>query len=111
MLRATTFNLLGLDAKFWGVVVMAGAIAILFVLPWLDRSAVKSIRYKGWLSKVALATFVISFIILGILGALPPTELRTTISQICTVLYFAYFILMPWYSRWEKTRPVPERVT
>ncbi len=111
MLRAVTFPMFGLDAKFWGVVVMGAAIAILFVLPWLDRSPVKSIRYKGWLSKIALLVLIISFVILGVLGVLPATEGRTLLSQICTVLYFAFFILMPFYTRMERTKPVPERVT
>ena len=111
MLRAVTVDLFGLPAKFWGVVVMGGAIAILFVLPWLDRSPVRSIRYKGWLSKIALAIFAVSFVILGYLGLVPATEGRTTVAQILTALYFLYFILMPFYTRMEKTKPVPERVT
>ncbi|SEG70980.1 cytochrome b [Marinobacterium lutimaris] len=111
MLRAVTYPLFGVDAKFWGVVVMGAAIAILFVLPWLDRSPVKSVRYKGMLSKLWLLIFAVSFIILGVLGALPSTPGRTMVSQICTVLYFAFFILMPFYTRMEKTKPVPERVT
>jgi ubiquinol-cytochrome c reductase cytochrome b subunit len=111
MLRAVTVDLFGLPAKFWGVVVMGGAIAILFVLPWLDRSPVRSIRYKGWLSRIALAIFAISFVVLGYLGLVPATAGRTTVAQILTVLYFLYFILMPFYTRMEKTKPVPERVT
>ena len=111
MLRAVTFPLFGLDAKFWGVVVMGAAIAILFVLPWLDRSPVRSIRYKGWLSRIALVIFAISFVVLGYLGLVPATAGRTALAQILTVLYFLYFILMPFYTRWEKTKPVPERVT
>jgi len=111
ILRAITFPLFGLDAKFWGVVAMGAAIAILFVLPWLDRSPVRSMRYKGWYSKTALLIFAVCFVILGILGAIPATPGRTLVAQICTALYFAYFILMPWYTRKEKTSPVPERVT
>jgi ubiquinol-cytochrome c reductase cytochrome b subunit len=111
MLRAVTYPLFGVDAKFWGVVVMGGAIAILFVLPWLDRSPVKSIRYKGLISKVALLLFAISFVVLGYLGALPSTPGRTLVAQIMTTVYFAFFILMPWYSKIDKTKPVPERVT
>ena len=111
MLRAATFPLAGLDAKFWGLVVMAGAIIIPAVLPWLDKSPVKSIRYKGMGSKVMLALFVISFFILGYLGTVHPTPARTFLAQICTGIYFAYFLLMPWYTRAEKTKPVPERVT
>jgi len=111
ILRAITFPLFGLDAKFWGVVAMGAAIAILFVLPWLDRSPVRSMRYKGWYSKTALLIFAVCFVILGILGAIPATPGRTLVAQICTALYFAYFILMPWYTSREKTSPVPERVT
>ena len=97
--------------KLMGVIAMGAAIAILFVLPWLDRSPVRSMRYKGWLSKIALLVFCIAFLILGVLGVLSPTPGRTLLSQVCTVLYFAYFILMPFYTRMEKTKPVPERVT
>lgn len=111
MLRAVTVGILGLPAKFWGVVVMGAAIAILFVLPWLDRSPVKSIRYKGWISKIALVSFAVSFVVLGYLGAVPSTPGKTTLAQILTFIYFAFFILMPWYSRIDKTKPVPERVT
>ena len=96
---------------FLGVVVMGAAIAILFVLPWLDRSPVKSIRYKGWMSKVALALLVVSFAILGYLGVVVATPERTMLARVLTVVYFAYFILMPWFTRFEKTKPVPERVT
>ncbi len=113
ILRAITFDIgfLGLQAEFLGVLFMGGAIAVLFVLPWLDRSPVNSMRYKGWMSKVMLTLFAISFVILGILGALPTTPLRTAVAQLCTVLYFAFFLLMPFYTRLEKTKPVPERVT
>ncbi|MBS02837.1 MAG: cytochrome b [Gammaproteobacteria bacterium] len=111
MLRAATFPLFGMDAKFWGLVVMAGAIAILFVLPWLDRSPVRSIRYKGWGSKLFLAAFVITFFILGYLGTVHPTPGKTALAQVCTLVYFGYFLLMPWYTAVEKTKPVPERTT
>ncbi|WP_299178128.1 cytochrome b N-terminal domain-containing protein [uncultured Neptuniibacter sp.] len=98
-------------SQFPGVVVMGGAIAILFVLPWLDRSPVKSIRYKGMISKVMLVIFCVSFVILGYLGVVASTPTRTLVAQICTALYFAYFFLMPFYTRMESTKPVPERVT
>ena len=111
MLRAATFPLFGLDAKFWGLVVMAGAIFLPAVLPWLDRSPVKSIRYKGMASKFFLAIFVIAFFILGYLGMKYPTPERTLLAQLCTAIYFAYFLLMPWYTVAEKTKPVPDRVT
>lgn len=97
--------------KLMGVIAMGAAIAVLFVLPWLDRSPVRSMRYKGWISKVFLLVFCVSFVILGILGVQAPTPGRTLLSQVCTVLYFAYFLLMPFYTRFEKTKPVPERVT
>ncbi|MCS2610020.1 cytochrome b [Halomonas dongshanensis] len=111
ILRAITFGFLGLEAKFLGLVFMATAIALMFVLPWLDRSPVKSMRYKGWLSRLFLALFCLSFLALGVLGALPPTPLRTLAAQGCTVLYFAYFLLMPFYTRLERPKPVPNRVT
>lgn len=110
MLRACTYPLFGMTAKFWGLVVMAGAIAILFVLPWLDRSPVKSIRYKGTASKVFLTLFVISFFILGYLGTVHPTPMKTALAQLCTGIYFAFFLLMPWYTSVETTKPVPTRV-
>lgn len=110
MLRACTYPLFGMTAKFWGLVVMAGAIAILFVLPWLDRSPVKSIRYKGKASKIFLTLFVISFFILGYLGTVHPTPMKTALAQLCTGIYFAYFLLMPWYTSVETTKPVPIRV-
>jgi ubiquinol-cytochrome c reductase cytochrome b subunit len=109
MLRAVpSFEPLG---KLNGVLVMGAAIAVLFVLPWLDRSKVKSIRYKGWMSKMALFLFVIAFVVLGYLGAVPSTAIKTLIAQVATAVYFLYFILMPFYTRMEKTKPVPERVT
>ena len=111
MLRAATFPLFGLDAKFWGLIVMAGAIALPVVLPWLDKSPVKSIRYKGRVSRSFLAIFVISFFILGYLGVQHPTPARTLVAQLCTAIYFGYFLLMPWYTSVEKTKPVPKRVT
>jgi ubiquinol-cytochrome c reductase cytochrome b subunit len=97
--------------KLGGFIIMAAAIAIMFVLPWLDKSPVKSIRYKGNLSRVAIVVFVVSFIILGVLGVKAPTPARTALAQICTVLYFAFFLLMPLYTWLEKTKPEPKRVT
>ena len=111
ILRAVTFTLFGLPAKFWGVLMMGLSIALLFVMPWLDRSPVRSMRYKGWLSRIMLMLFVVAFATLGVLGTLPTTALRTTIAQIAAGIYFAYFLLMPLYTRLEKTKPVPERVT
>ncbi|TXF10554.1 cytochrome b [Pelomicrobium methylotrophicum] len=100
-----------LDPKFWGVVLMGLAVLIFALLPWLDKSPVKSIRYKGPIYKVALALFTLSFLILGYLGVLPPTPGRTLLAQVCAVIYFAFFALMPWYSAIDKTKPEPERVT
>ncbi|ENO77946.1 cytochrome b [Thauera sp. 63] len=110
ILRAVTYPLFGLDAKFWGVVAMGASVVIIAFLPWLDRSPVKSIRYKGPVFKIALVIFVICFFILGYLGVLPPTPGRTLVSQICSVLYFAFFLLMPWYSKLDKCKAEPERV-
>ncbi|MBM3372965.1 MAG: cytochrome bc complex cytochrome b subunit [Betaproteobacteria bacterium] len=102
---------LAIEAKVWGVVMMGAATLIFFLLPWLDRSPVKSIRYKGTLSRTALTIFVINFIVLGYYGVQVVTPVGTVISQIGTLLYFAFFLLMPWYSAMDKTKPVPERVT
>lgn len=111
ILRAITFDIGPIDSKLGGVIAMGGAIAILFVLPWLDRSPVKSWRYKGMISKTSIVVFALVFILLTWLGTQPATETYTLIAQICTLLYFAFFLLMPFYTRWEKTKPVPERVT
>ena len=81
------------------------------LLPWLDHSPVKSIRYKGPLTKVALALFVIAFFVLGYLGTLSVTQGRTIAAQVFTVVYFAFFLLMHWYTRMDKTKPEPDRVT
>ncbi|MCU0832963.1 MAG: cytochrome b N-terminal domain-containing protein [Chromatiaceae bacterium] len=98
-------------SQFPGVVVMFAAILILFFLPWLDRSPVKSVRYKGPLFKFALGIFAVSFVVLAYLGLKPADPLLTLFAQIFTALYFAFFLLMPWYSKIDKTKPVPERVT
>jgi ubiquinol-cytochrome c reductase cytochrome b subunit len=110
MLRAVTVNFLWIDAKLWGIVLMGGSVAIFALLPWLDRSPVKSIRYKGPIFKFALTLFVISVLVLGWLGTKSPTPLYTLLAQIFTVIYFAFFILMPWYSKIDKTKPEPTRV-
>ena len=111
MLRAVTWSGFGMDAKFWGMLVMFSAIAILFTLPWLDKSSVKSMRYKGWYSRIALLVFVVSFIILGVLGTQAVSEAKTLLAQITTAIYFLYFILMPFYTRAEKVAEPPGRVT
>jgi ubiquinol-cytochrome c reductase cytochrome b subunit len=94
-----------------GVLAMFAALFILIALPWLDRSKVKSIRYRSWPFKVALGIFVVSFIILGWLGMQAVTPLYSLMAQIFTGLYFAFFILMPWFTSIGKTKPVPERTT
>ena len=111
MLRAVTWPFFGIDAKFWGMLVMFSAIAFLFVLPWLDKSLVRSMRYKGWYSRIALLMFVASFIILGVLGTQAVSPAKTVLAQIMTVIYFLYFILMPLYTRVEKVAEPPQRVT
>ena len=97
--------------KFLGVVAMGASVVIMFFLPWLDRSKVKSIRYRGTLYKSFLTLFVISFIALGYLGTQGVTVLTTNLARAFGVIYFAFFLLMPWYSKIDKTKPEPERVT
>ncbi len=97
--------------KLLGVVLMGAAIFVLFLMPWLDRSRVRSIRYKGWPSKILLAVFAIGFIRLGMLGMATGTPAETIEARIWTFVYFAFFILLPLVTSLEKTKPVPERVT
>lgn len=112
MLRATTINWFGLSAKSWGLIVMAGSIMILFLVPWLDRNPVKSIRYKGVFSKVALVLFAADFLMLGYLGTQPATDLYKLLAQVGTVYYLAFFLVaLPFAHRFEQARAVPERVT
>jgi len=111
MLRAVTIDIGPLTAKFLGVVVMGGAVVILFFLPWLDKSPVKSIRYRGPIYKIMLGLFVVSFVVLGWLGTQAPTDIKTMMAQIGTAMYFVFFLGMPIYTRIDKTKPVPERVT
>ena len=107
-----------LHTQFWGVLVMAAAVLIFFFLPWLDHSRVKSIRYKGPYYKIALALFVISFLVLGWLGTQPTdflgsigkTDVAVILARLFTLVYFLFFLLMPWYSRIDKTKPEPERL-
>ncbi len=98
-------------SQFPGVVGMFAALLILIALPWLDRSSVKSIRYRSWPYKVALGIFVISFIVLGYLGMQPVTPINALLAKVFTVTYFGFFILMPWFTSIGKTKPVPTRVT
>jgi ubiquinol-cytochrome c reductase cytochrome b subunit len=97
--------------KFLGVVAMGGAIFVMFLLPWLDRSPVKSIRYRGGIYKIAIGIFVVSFIALGYLGTQPATPLYTNFARFFSVLYFGFFISLLFIPRFEKTKPVPDRVT
>ncbi len=114
------------NSQFPGVLAMGVAVLILFLLPWLDRSPVKSIRYRGLYWKSAVAIFVVTFVVLGYLGVKSTTvwgqfgfdaffldtrDRATWMARLCTVIYFAFFILMPWYTVKDKTRPVPDRVT
>jgi ubiquinol-cytochrome c reductase cytochrome b subunit len=103
--------MLQIDAKFWGVVVMGGAVIILFFLPWLDFSPVKSIRYRPDWHKYLYGIFVVNFLILGYLGVQPPSPVGERVSQVGTLFYFGFFLLMPWWSRLGEFKPVPERVT
>ncbi len=103
--------MLSIDAKFWGVVVMGGAVIILFFLPWLDHCEVKSIRYRPDWHKYLYAIFVVNFIILAYLGVQPPSPIGERVSQVGTLFYFGFFLLMPWWSRMGETKPVPSRVT
>jgi ubiquinol-cytochrome c reductase cytochrome b subunit len=98
------------DAKFWGVVVMGGAVIILFFLPWLDCSPAKSIRYRPSWHKYLYAVFVVFFVVLAYLGIQPPSEVGTLVAQVGTLFYFGFFLLMPWWSRLGEFKPVPERV-
>jgi ubiquinol-cytochrome c reductase cytochrome b subunit len=100
----------GIDAKFWGVVVMGGAVIIMFFLPWLDHSPVKSIRYRPDWHKYVYAVFVIDFLILGYLGVQPPSPIGERVSQVGTMFYFGFFLLMPWWSKLGTPKPVPDRV-
>jgi ubiquinol-cytochrome c reductase cytochrome b subunit len=97
--------------KLLGVTLMGAAVLLPFFLPWLDRCRVKSIRYRSWIYKTALGLFAVSFLMLGFLGLQVPTPLYAILSRVFTVIYFAFFVLMPFYSSLEKTKPVPNRVT
>lgn len=97
--------------KLLGVMAMGASIFVLFFLPWLDRSPVKSIRYKGWMCKLAITLFVISFIGLGYLGLHEPTPGKVLLARVFSGLYFAFFILMPFYTKYDKVKKVPARVT
>ena len=97
--------------QVWGVLGMGAAVVLIALLPWLDKSPVKSIRYRGPIFKTMLVLFIISFIGLGILGALPATDVRTIFARVFSIIYFAFFLAMPFYTKMDKDRAVPARVT
>jgi ubiquinol-cytochrome c reductase cytochrome b subunit len=107
---AVVAMMMAIDAKFWGVVAMGGGVVVLFFLPWLDNCAVKSIRYRPDWHKYLYAVFVVDFLILGYLGTQPVSPIYSRVAQVGTLFYFAFFILMPWWSQLGKTKPVPDRV-
>ena len=117
ILRAVTFEWLPGGAKLWGVMAMGLAIVLFFFLPWLDRSKVKSIRYRGWMYKTMLALFAVSFVTLGYLGTKNPGHIdliwfkNVVWAQIGLVIYFAFFLLMPIYTQLDRTKPEPDRLT
>jgi ubiquinol-cytochrome c reductase cytochrome b subunit len=117
ILRAVTFTWLPGGAKLWGVIAMGAAIVIFFFLPWLDRSRVRSIRYRGWMYKTMLTLFVVTFVMLGYLGTKNPGHIdliwfkNVTWAQIGLIVYFSFFLLMPIYTRLDKTKPEPDRLT
>ncbi len=97
--------------KLLGVILMFGAIVLLFLLPWIDRGNTRSMRYRSGWHKLNIIQFVISFLVLGYLGVKPVTDLYTLMAQIFTFLYFAFFVFLWFYSKNEKTKPLPERLT
>jgi ubiquinol-cytochrome c reductase cytochrome b subunit len=99
------------DAKFWGVLVMGGSVVIFFFLPWLDNSPVKSIRYRPQGQKYIYGLFVVTFVVLGYLGIQPPSPIGEKVSQLGTLIYFGFFLAMPWWSKMGQFKPVPSRVT
>jgi ubiquinol-cytochrome c reductase cytochrome b subunit len=104
-------GMLVFDAKFWGVVLMGVSVMILAAMPWLDHSPVKSIRYRPDWHKWVYIVFGIAFVVLGYLGVKPPSDLAIRVAQACTFIYFAFFMLMPWWSKMGTFKPVPDRVT
>jgi len=97
--------------KLFGVVAMGSSILLLLLMPWLDKSPVRSMRYKGYYSRIALGLFVVSFITLGYLGTVPVTPVKQLLARAAAILYFAYFLLMPFYSRFESYHTVPDRIS
>jgi ubiquinol-cytochrome c reductase cytochrome b subunit len=117
ILRAVTWEFLPGGAKLWGVLAMGASLVLLFFLPWLDRAKVKSIRYRGAMFKWAVGVFVVAFFILGYLGTKHPAHIdlflfeNVTWAQICMIIYFLFFLLMPWYTSRDKNKAEPDRVT
>jgi ubiquinol-cytochrome c reductase cytochrome b subunit len=111
ILAALAFGFYLFDAKFWGVVIMGGSVVILFFMPWLDHSPVRSIRYRPSFHKYIYGIFVVSFIILGYLGIQPPSPFYEKLSQVCTIYYLGFFLAMPFWSKLGQFKPVPSRVT
>ena len=99
-----------IDAKFWGVVAMGASVLILAALPWLDHSPARSIRYRPDWHKYVYALFILAFIVLGYFGVLPPSPIANVFAKIGTLIYFAFFVLMPWWSTMGQPKPVPDRV-
>jgi ubiquinol-cytochrome c reductase cytochrome b subunit len=97
-------------SKLWGAIMMGAAVLLPLFLPWLDRSRVKSIRYRGWIYKTALALFVVSFVMLGWLGLQPAEDLYVLLARLFAIGYFSFFLLLPYVTAMDKTKPVPERV-
>lgn len=108
---AMLVGFLVLDAKFWGVVAMGASVMVFFAMPWIDNSEVKSIRYRPDWHKYVYAAFVIVFLMLGYTGVQPPSPVAQVIAQVGTLLYFAFFLFMPWWSAMGKFKLVPDRVT
>ena len=111
ILRAVTWEWLPGGAKLWGVIAMGASLVVLFFLPWLDKSPVRSIRYRGGIFKAALTIFIAAFFLLGWLGTQPAEGINTLLAQISMFIYFGFFLLMPIYTRLDSTKPVPERLT
>ncbi|NCV25832.1 MAG: cytochrome bc complex cytochrome b subunit, partial [Betaproteobacteria bacterium] len=99
-----------IDAKFWGVVAMGASVLILAGLPWLDHSPARSIRYRPDWHKFVYAAFIIAFVVLGYFGVQPPSPIANLFAKVCTLIYFAFFVLMPWWSTMGQPKPVPDRV-
>lgn len=100
-----------IPSKLGGVIVMGAAVLIFLLLPWLDKSKVKSIRYKGWITWMMYTIFVITFVVLGWLGSQSGSDTQKMVAQVLTVVYFSFFIFMPIWSKMDPTKPVPDRVT